>query len=101
MAIKCTESEGCLYAAIGGELDHHHARQVIDELECQIDAALPKSLILDFTTLSFTDSSGIAILIRAFRRMGQLGGTLTVQHTPEQARKVFFAAGLQRMIPFE
>ena len=101
MAIKCTESQRSLCAEISGELDHHHARQVIHELECQIDAALPQWLILDFTSLSFTDSSGIAVLIRAFRRMEQLGGTLMVRNTPEQARKVFFAAGLQRMIQFE
>ena len=101
MAVKCMESEQGLHAVISGELDHHHARQVMGELEQQIDAALPRHLILDFAQLSFTDSSGIAVLIRAFRRMGQLGGTVTVRNTPEQARKVFFAAGLQRMIQFE
>ena len=101
MAVVCTESERCLHAAISGELDHHHARQVIRELEEQIDAAQPETLILDFKELSFTDSSGIAVLIRAFRQMGQLGGTMMVRHTPEQARKVFFAVGLHRMISFE
>lgn len=101
MAVVCTESERCLHAAISGELDHHHACQVIRELEGRIDAAQPRSLIMDFAELSFTDSSGIAVLVRAFRRMGQLGGTMIVQHTPEQARKVFFAAGLHRIISFE
>lgn len=101
MTVVCTESERCLHAAISGELDHHHARQVILELERRIDAAQPQHLILDFQGLSFTDSSGIAVLIRTFRQMGQLGGSMTVKHTPEQAKKVFFAAGLHRMISFE
>ena len=101
MAVVCTESERCLHAAISGELDHHHARQVIYELEEQIDAAQPRALILDLQGLSFADSSGIAVLIRALRRMGQLGGTMAVVHTPEQARRVFFAAGLQKIIRFE
>ena len=101
MAVTCMESDRCLKAAISGELDHHHARQVMLELDRQISAAMPRSLVLDLGELTFSDSSGIAVLIRAFRRMGQLGGTVTVCRTPEQAKKVFFAAGLQKLMTFE
>ncbi len=101
MAVSCTESQRCLRAAITGELDHHHAKQVMEELDRQIDIVLPRSLVLDLEGLTFTDSSGIAVLIRAFRRIGQLGGSMTVCRVPEQAEKVFRAAGLQRLMKFE
>lgn len=101
MGVECRQSGRCLTAAICGELDHHHARQVMEELDRQIDFALPRSLVLELEGLTFTDSSGIAVLIRAFRRMSQLEGRLTVRGTPEQAKKVFFAAGLQKLIRFE
>lgn len=101
MVVDCKESERCISAAIQGELDHHHARQVMEELDRQIDLLLPRSLVLNLEGLTFTDSSGIAVLIRAFRRMKQLGGNLTVCGTPEQARKVFYAAGLQKLMRFE
>lgn len=101
MAVTWKEAERCLNAAISGELDHHHAKQVMEELDRQIDAALPRTLVLDLGELSFTDSSGIAVLIRAFRRMGQLGGSVTVRNTPQQAEKVFRAAGLHRLMHFE
>lgn len=101
MSVDCRQSGRCLTAAICGELDHHHARQVMEELDRQIDFALPRSLVLDLEGLTFTDSSGIAVLIRAFRRMGQLGGSMAVRGTPEQARKVFYAAGLQKLMRFE
>ena len=100
MSVTCTQSDRCLTAAIQGEIDHHHARQVMAELDRQIDAVLPGQLVLELGGLTFTDSSGIAVLIRAWRRMGQLGGSVTVKNTPEQARKVFFAAGLQKLIRF-
>ena len=67
----------------------------------QVDAARPRTLILDLGGLSFTDSSGIAVLLRAWRHMEQLGGSMKVVRTPGQADKVFRAAGLQRLIPFE
>ena len=101
MAVTWKEERRCLSAAITGELDHHHAKEVMEEMDRQIDAALPRQLVLDLKELSFTDSSGIAVLIRAFRRMGQLGGKMTVRNAPEQAKKVFWAAGLQRMMEFE
>jgi len=101
MSVTCTQSERWLTAVIRGELDHHHARQVMEELDRQIELALPKRLTLDLGELVFTDSSGIAVLIRAFRRMGQLGGSLEVIRTPEQAQKVFRAAGLHKLMPIE
>ena len=67
----------------------------------QIDAALPRELILDLEGLTFTDSSGIAVLLRAWRQMGRIQGAMRVVNTPGQAEKVFRAAGLQRIIRFE
>ena len=86
---------------VSGELDHHEAKAVMEELEARIDQALPRQLTLDLKGLTFTDSSGIAVLLRAWRRMGQIQGSMRVVGTPAQAEKVFRAAGLERMIRFE
>ena len=101
MSVTCTQENRTLTAALSGELDHHAAKSIMAELERQVDAARPRALILDLAGLTFTDSSGIAVLLRAWRYMGQLGGVMKVVHTPRQADKVFRAAGLQRLIPFE
>ena len=101
MPIHCTHEDRTLTASISGELDHHAARHLMAELEEQVDAVHPLRLTLDLAGLTFTDSSGIAVLLRAWRHMGRLGGTLRVIHTPSQARKVFQAAALERLITFE
>lgn len=101
MSVICTQENRTLTAALSGELDHHGAKAVMAELERRIDAALPRELTLDLAGLTFTDSSGIAVLLRAWRHMGRLGGTMKVIHTPSQADKVFRAAGLQQLISFE
>lgn len=45
------------------------------ELDEQIDmGSCPGRLTLDLSGLSFTDSSGIAVLIRVSRRMEQIKG---------------------------
>lgn len=101
MSVICTQEARTLTAALSGELDHHAARSVMSELTRRLDAALPNELILDLAALTFTDSSGIAVLLRAHRQMDGMGGVLRVVHTPDQAMKVFRAAGLQRLIRFE
>ena len=101
MPVICKEDKRCLMAVVDGELDHHGAKAVMEELDRRIDAAQPRELTLDLSGLTFTDSSGIAVLLRAHRRMGQVRGSMKVVNTPDQAGKVFKAAGLERIIRFE
>lgn len=101
MPVSCMEENRCLTAAVSGELDHHRAREIMEELDRQIDAALPRKLTLDLSGLTFTDSSGIAVVLRAFKRMRQLQGSMVVTNTPDQARRVFQAAGVDKLLPFQ
>ena len=101
MPVTCKQDQRRLTARVEGELDHHRAREVIAEIDRQIDAARPRELTVDLGGLTFCDSSGIAVLLRAYRRMGQVQGAMRVVNTPDQAGKVFQAAGLDRIIRFE
>ena len=56
------------------------------------------ALILDFTDVTFMDSSGIAVALRGWQRMRELGGAVTLRHVAPQPRKVFVAAGIGRMM---
>ena len=47
------------------------------------------------------DSSGIAVLLRAYKRLGELGGSVRVANVPAQAERVLKAAGLNRLMKFE
>ena len=84
-----------------GELDHHGAKAVMQRLEQILDTALPRKLRMDFSGVSFMDSSGIAVAMRAQKRMRILGGSAVLCHVPPQAQKVFAAAGIFRIIPLE
>lgn len=67
-------------------------------LELSIDAALPKKLLLDLAGVTFMDSSGIALILRAQQRMQLLDGSLLVRNVPQQARRVLDAAGIGRLV---
>jgi stage II sporulation protein AA (anti-sigma F factor antagonist) len=81
-----------------GELDHHGARQTMVEIIDRIDLNLPRSLVLDMSGLTFMDSSGIAVVLKSYKSMKELGGTMLVVNVPRQAMKVLDASGIQRII---
>mgnify|MGYP000045997302 FL=1 len=90
-----------LTLTLRGELDHHGAKDVMQRMELALDAALPIKLTLDFSGVSFMDSSGIAVVMRAQKRMRALGGSAVLRRVPPQAKRVFDAAGIFRIIPLE
>lgn len=100
MPVDCTEEGRALWARVTGELDHHRAKEVMETLDREIDLVLPVRLTVDLSELTFTDSSGIAVLLRTWRHMQEVGGRMLVTGTPDQARRVFQAAGLDKLIPF-
>ena len=101
MAVECTCRERELTVTLSGELDHHGAKQIMAHMDHQIDLELPKQLTVDMGGITSSDSSGIAVLLRAQRRMAQLDGHMTVTNVPGQADRVFRAAGLHRIIQFK
>mgnify|MGYP002518870261 FL=1 len=98
MEIRARENERELLLELSGDIDHHGARNALKEVEMAIDAALPRILILDFSGVTFMDSSGIALLLRSQQRMQLLEGSVTVRNVPAQARRVLDAAGIGRLI---
>ena len=98
MEIKTQSVDRNLLLEFSGELDHHAAKNAIRELEVAVDAALPRRLVLDFEGVTFMDSSGIALLLRAKRCMENLEGSLLVCHVPAQAKRVLDAAGIGRLV---
>ena len=98
MEINAKSADRNLLLELSGELDHHGARNSLREVEMAIDAALPKTLVLDMAGGTFMDSSGIALILRAQQRMQLLDGSILVCNVPQQARRVLDAAGIGRLV---
>lgn len=94
--MKCADRN--LLLEICGELDHHGAKDTLREMELAIDAALPLRLVLDMSGITFMDSSGIAVILRAQQRMQLMDGSLLVCNVPAQAKRVLDAAGISRLV---
>ncbi len=90
--------EGTLTIALTGEIDHHCAKEYIKTITSKIEAYAPGVCILDFQEVSFMDSSGIAVVINAYRSMAKGGGALYVSGLKTQPMRVFRASGVDKLI---
>ena len=90
--------EGRLTVALTGEIDHHCARHYISAIAAKIEGYTPAVCILDFSEVSFMDSSGIAVVINALREMNAIDGQLRLVGIGQQPMRVFRASGLERII---
>ncbi len=97
MKLTAEEKGGQLTLRLSGELDHHEAQNLAREIGTRLETVMPRDCILDFRAVNFMDSSGIAVLLRAYKRMTALGGRLRVENVPEQPMRVIAASGIERL----
>ena len=79
MNISSSFAAGRLTVFLAGELDHHEARYTAETIGELIEEYLPRDCVLDLSALSFMDSSGIAVIVRASERMRALRGRIWVE----------------------
>jgi len=83
--------------ALSGELDLSTIplleRRLLDEVRST------SAVVVDLTAVSFIDSSGIGLLIQAFRSGGDSERLHTVISDGSQVERVFRLAGIDRALP--
>ena len=90
--------DGNLTVALTGEIDHHCAKEYIRAISAKIEAYTPIICILDFSEVTFIDSSGVAVVINALRDTKRIDGRLLLTGIADQPMKVFRAAGIDKII---
>ena len=89
---------GRLTVALTGEIDHHCAKGYIQAIAAKIEAYTPEVCILDFSEVSFMDSSGIAVVINALRGMNAIDGQLQLEGIGRHPMRVFRASGIDQIV---
>ena len=65
MTVSYNENRGVLNIELFGELGHHEAIDAMENISALYECVMPKQVILDLGGLSFMDSSGIAVVMKA------------------------------------
>ena len=97
MVFRAENRDGKLTVYLSGELDHHGAGKMRDEVDMAIERAKPRELVLDFADIHFMDSSGIGFVMGRYRLMTALGGNVKVTGLSDRMERVMRLAGLDRL----
>ena len=92
---------GALEIKLVGEIDHHSAVSVRSDIDGLIFEHRPKKVVLDLSSISFMDSSGLGLIMGRYALIKDLGGTLSLRSPSEAVMKILSLAGMERMIKIE
>ena len=88
--VTVDQQTGRCSVELSGELDlasAHRLRAVLVQLS-------PGTVDMDVSKVTFVDSSGLAVIVAAHKRVSHLGGTLRVIGATGVVRRVFELTGL-------
>ncbi len=98
MKLKHIKDGNKVKVALAGELGHHEAKSAISYIENITDLYAKDNIILDFSGITFMDSSGIAVVMNGYRGCRNSGRKFTVVETPDFAMKIFNAAAITGIV---
>ena len=101
MAVRIQQTGEVLSAYLSGELDHHTAKEMREQIDSALDLNMPTLLIIDFTDVGFMDSSGIGLVMGRYRKIAKTGASLHVTGTSPQIYKVMKLVGIERLARLE
>ena len=100
MDIKYVVDRNNLYIYLFGELDEHSATYVkskIDELIAENSEV--KSVVFNFSRLSFMDSTGIGVLLGRYKKIKKMKKDAFIQSPSVSISKILQISGIYDIMP--
>lgn len=94
-------ANGRLTVLVRGEVDHHSAKGLREEIDHAMYLYRPETLALDLSGVDFMDSSGLGLILGRYTKLRTLGGKLVVSRPTPEIRKLLQLAGADKLFPIE
>ena len=90
-----------LIVRIVGEIDHHNAVGIRNDIDSEIYVCRPERLIFDLSGVEFMDSSGLGLILGRFTTVKNVGGELIIRNPCKSVMKILKLAGAERILNIE
>ncbi len=97
MPVKIMATEQRITAFLEGEIDHHSAPEIRNEIDDAIQMYKPKVLKLDYSDVTFMDSSGVGLVMGRYRALTPFGGKIIVSNLSYSVYKIMKLAGIEKI----
>ena len=98
MEVKLLGEKRALLVRLKGELDHHMAAQIKEEVDSALRSSNAINIIFDFTNLDFMDSSGIGVIMGRYKKVRTLGGRVIVFGVSAGVLRIMEMSGIDKII---
>ena len=92
-----SDGENVLTAKSTGEIDHHSAKWLRMDIDTAINDNKPTLLRLDFSGVTFMDSSGVGLVMGRNVGMKEIGGRVELVNMPPYIERVMAIAGMDKL----
>ena len=96
--IKLEFSGGMLTCLLLGDIDHHAEEKMRGVIDRALYEYRPSHLVLDFSGVGFTDSSGLGLIMGRRRTCAELSVRMSLSGVSEEILKILRLTGLIREI---
>ncbi len=93
-------SDKSLTVFLSGEIDHHTAAGIRRTADKELIKHSPEELILDFTQVTFMDSSGVGLVLGRYKTALTLGCRTAVTGLRDRDKKILQMSGLANKVEF-
>ena len=90
MSVEIKTDEDVVTSFLSGEIDHHVALPIREKTDAAIISAHPKRVVLDFSGVTFMDSSGIGLVMGRYKICESMGASLEIHGLSRHAYKVMW-----------
>lgn len=94
-------NEGVMHLSLRGEIDHHSAAALRDDIDALLYELRPRRLLFDLSAVGFMDSSGLGLIMGRYSLLRELGGEMLILDPTEPIAKILSLAGIRRIIAIE
>lgn len=91
-------NEGVLTVRLAGEIDHHRAKALREEIDRALFLYRAPTAIIDLKGVGFMDSAGLGLILGRYTRAKQLGTRLIVTDPEPSVERIFTLAGTEKLI---
>jgi anti-sigma B factor antagonist len=97
LALHTTRQDGRALVAARGSIDLHSSEELRERLSELVDQG-ERDIVVDLTAVDFCDSSGLNVLVRAYKHARQEGSSFTVTGAYGRVDNVLRTTGLDRFL---
>lgn len=98
MALTFSLEKNGLLCEVSGDVDHHSAKLLRDEMDKALERYMPENLYIDLSGVSFMDSSGIGLVLGRYRNQANRGGKTAVIVPEGRIRRILTMAAADKLV---